>query len=259
MKLLRNFGYSLLFAPLVAFAEQSITMSYENIDSFPWNMKDGSGIDLILLNMTDDALPEVSFKYNQVPWKRCLNNIETNETQGCFTASFKEKRLQHGFYPGTHTGGEVDPALRLHASSYSLYVAKDSKVNVTGKMAIEGLSGKIAAPSGYSIGDDLAKAGYKIDAGGTNTINNFKKLVSGRVAAVAALTLNGDNIILKNLEYAEQIKKIETPLVDKPYYLMFSKQFVKSNPDLADKIWKKSAELRETQEYKDKAGAFLAQ
>jgi len=259
MKLLRNFGYSLLFIPFIAFAEQQVKITYENIDSFPWNMKDGSGIDLILLKMTDDAMPEVSFKYNQAPWKRCLNNIENDTTQACFSASYKEKRLQHGFYPGTHTGGEVDPALRLHSSSYSLYVAKDSNINVTGKMVIEGLNGKIAAPSGYSIGDDLAKAGYKVDAGGTNTKNNFKKLISGRVEAVAALTLNGDNIILKNPEHAKQIKAIETPLVDKPYYLMFSKQFVKANPDLADKIWKKTAELRETQEYKDKAGAFLAQ
>jgi len=259
MKLLRVFVYSLLFLPFIVLAEQQVKITYENIDSFPWNMKDGSGIDLILLKMVDDAMPEVSFKYNQAPWKRCLNNIETDKTQACFSASYKEKRLQHGFYPGTQTGGEVDPALRLHSSSYSLYVTKGSNINVTGKMAIEGLNGKIAAPSGYSIGDDLAKAGYNVDAGGTNTINNFKKLVSGRVAAVAALTLNGDNIILKNLAYAEQIKTIKTPLVDKPYYLMFSKQFVKSNQALADNIWKKIAELRETQEYKDKAGAFLAQ
>lgn len=259
MKVFRKFGCSLLLFPIIAFAEQTVTLTYENVDSFPWNMKNGSGVDLILLNMVDEAMPEVKFKYVQAPWKRCLNNIETGATEGCFTASFKEKRLQHGFYPGTHTGGKVDPVLRLHSSSYSLYVAKDSNINVTGAMTIEGLKGKIAAPSGYSIGDDLAKAGYKIDAGATNTKNNFSKLISGRVAAVAALTLNGDNIILKNSEYAGKIKSIKTPLVDKPYYLMFSKQFVGSNKALAEKIWQKGAELRDTQAFKDKAGVFLAQ
>jgi len=259
MTLFRNICFSLILLPLVSFAEETITLTYENVDSFPWNMKNGSGVDLILLKMMDEALPEVSFKYVQTPWKRCLNNIETGETEGCFTASYKEKRLQHGFYPGTHNGGSVDSELRLHSSSYSLYVPKDSTINVTGKMTIEGLNGKIAAPSGYSIGEDLAKAGYKIDAAATNTNNNFRKLVSGRVAAVAALTLNGDNIILKNPEYASALKKIETPLVDKPYYLMFSKQFINTNKALADKIWQKGAEIRETQAFKDKAGEFLAQ
>ncbi len=126
-------------------------------------------------------------------------------------------------------------------------------------MTIEGLTGKIAAPSGYSIGEDLSKAGYKIDMAATNTKNNFNKLMSGRVAAVAALTLNGDNILLKSPEFAGNIKAIETPLVDKPYYLMFSKQFVGSNKALAEKIWQKGAEIRESQAFKDKAGVFLAQ
>ncbi len=259
MSLFRRVCYFLLVLPVMSFAATTITLTYENVDSFPWNMKNGSGVDLILLKMVDEALPEVSFKYTQAPWKRCLNNIETGESEGCFTASYKEKRLQYGFYPGTHTGGKVDPALRLHSSSYSLYVLKESKIDVTGNMTIEGLTGKVAAPSGYSIGDDLAKAGYKIDSGATNTANNFRKLVAGRVDAVAGLTLNGDNIIKKNSEYAGAIKAIKTPLVDKPYYLMFSKQFISSNQALAEKIWQKIAELRESQAFKDKAGEFLAQ
>ena len=259
MKLFRRICCLLLLLPAAAFSETKVTLTYENVDSFPWNMKDGSGVDLILLKMVDEQMPDVSFEYVQAPWKRCLNNIETGATEGCFTASYKEKRLQHGFYPGTHTGGEVDPALRLHSSSYSLYVAKDSNIDVTGKMTIKGLAGKIAAPSGYSIGDDLAKAGYNIDAGATNTVNNFRKLVSGRVDAVAALTLNGDNILSKNAEYAAGIKAIKTPLVDKPYYLMFSKQFISGNKALAESIWQKAAEVRESQAFKDKAGEFLAQ
>ncbi len=82
--------------------------------------------------MIDEAMPEVKFKYVQAPWKRCLNNIETGETEGCFTASYKEKRLQHGFYPGTHSGGAVDPELRLHSSSYSLLCRERFKCQCNG-------------------------------------------------------------------------------------------------------------------------------
>lgn len=251
-------GLSMLLSAGAVMAEQTVTFTYENVDSYPWNMKDGSGVDLILLKMTDEALPEVTFKYVQAPWKRCLHNIENGITEGCFTASFKEKRLQYGFYPGTHTGGSVDPNLRLHSSSYSLYVKKNSTIDVTGKMTISGLSGKVAAPAGYSIGDDLTKAGYQVDAHSSKTLANFQKLITGRVDAVAALTLNGDNILAKNAKFGSAIKVIKTPLVDKPYYLMFSKQFVGSNKALAEKIWMKAAEIRDSQAFKDKAGEFMA-
>lgn len=208
--------------------------------------------------MVDEAMPEIKFKYNSTPWQRCLHNIETGVTEGCFTASYKDERLKHGFYPGTQSGGAVDPNLRLHSSSYSLYVAKGSTIDVAENLTINNLKGKIAAPTGYSIGDDLAKAGYTIDEQAAKTLSNFKKLAAGRVDAVAALTLNGDNILQKNPDLSNKIMKIETPLVDKPYYVMFSKQFVNSDKALAEKIWSTMAQLRETDEFKDAAGIFLA-
>ena len=239
-------------------AQTNVTLTYEDVDSYPWNLKDGSGIDLILLKMVDEALPEVTFTYAQAPWKRCLANIKTGKVEGCFTASFKEKRKAFGFYPGLHVGAEVNENWRLHASSYSLYVLKDSNIDVDGNLSIKGLKGKVAAPSGYSIGGDLEKAGYTVDATAPKTANNFQKLLLGRVGAVAALTLNGNNILANQEKYSAKIQVIEQPLISKPYYLMLSKQFVSKNKALAEEIWSKIAEIRETKEFKDKAGAFLA-
>jgi polar amino acid transport system substrate-binding protein len=257
-KIVNGLCLALTLGPFSAFAEKTITLSYENVDSYPFAMVDGSGIDLILLKMVDEALPEVAFKYETTPWQRCLHNIETAVSEGCFTASFKEERLKHGFYPGTQAGGAVDPALRLHASSYSLYVPAGSNIEVSEKLSITNLKGKIAVPTGYSIGDDLAKAGYAVDEQSAKTHSNFKKLLAGRVDAVAALTLNGDNILEKDAALKGKIVKVETPLVDKPYYLMFSKQFYSANPELAEKIWNTAAQLRESPEFADAAGAFLA-
>jgi len=258
MNILRCIVLLALFVIPSVYAQTNITLTYENVDSYPWSLKGGKGIDLILLKMVDEALPDVSFKYIEAPWKRCLNNIKTGKTEGCFTASFKEKRLQYGFYPGLHDGGELDENLRLHASSYSLYVLKDSNIGVDGKLSITGLSGKVAVPSGYSIGGDLKNAGYKVDATASKTVNNFQKLLLGRVDTVAALTLNGNNILSKQKKYSDKIKVVEMPLVNKPYYLMLSKQFIAQNKALAEKIWKTIAKIRETKVFKDKAGAFLA-
>lgn len=205
--------------------------------------------------MVDQAMPEVSFKYTQAPWKRCLKNIETNVTEGCFSASFKEKRKTYGYYPG---GDSPNKSQRIHSSSYSLYVLKGANISVIGKLSIDGLNGKVAAPAGYSIGDDLIKKGYQVDAGASLTTHNFEKLLQGRVKAVAALSLNGNNILSKNTKYSDKIQVITPPLIDKPYYLMFSKQFANSNRELVEKIWETIGVLRETQGHKDNAGAYLS-
>lgn len=247
--------YALLFLLPFWVQAQTVTLTYENANSYPWYLTNGSGIDLILLKMVDKALPEVSFEYKQAPWKRCLTNIENNVTEGCFSASFKEKRKAFGLYPG---GGKPDKPRRIHSSSYSLYVLKNSNIDVTSKLTITGLNGKVAAPAGYSIGDDLVKMGYKVDAGASLTNHNFEKLLGGRVNAVAALSLNGNNILSKNKKYSDKIRVVATPLIDKPYYLMFSKSFVSSNKALAEKIWDTIGKLRETAEFKDAAGAFLS-
>ena len=52
--------------------------------------------------------------------------------------------------------------------------------------------------------------------------------------------------------------EVAPPLIDKPYYLMFSKKFANSNKALVEKIWTTIGEVRETQELKDKAGDFLS-
>ena len=238
-------------------AETNITLTYENFDSFPWHMKDGSGVDMILLNMVDTALPEVSFTYTQAPWKRCLDNMKTGEAEGCFAASYKEERQKYGFYPGTYTGGSIDNSLMLRTSGYSLYALKDAQISVSGNFKLTGISGNIAAPAGYSIVGDLQKAGYYVDSVSHNTTANFKKLLAGRVQSVAALTFNADNILEKSTAFSTKIRVITPSLIEKPYFLMFSKQFMATNKSLAEKIWKTSATIRESQAFKEQAGEYL--
>lgn len=234
---------------------QTITLNYEQSNAYPWYIKGGKGLDLILLKMVDDALPEVNFTYKQTPWKRCLHNIQWNVSEGCFSASFKEKRKVFGLYPGGDIPNESE---RIHATSYSLYTLKESLIDVTGELTISGLTGNIAAQTGYSIVGDLTRMGYEVDSGSISTERNFEKLLKGRAVAVAALTLNGNHLLAKNQKYSDKIRVIKTPLIIKPYYVLFSKKFVKDNRVLAEKIWATIAEVRESKLFKAAAQEFLA-
>lgn len=255
--MLKNTAFIIFFLCSYANAQTIITLSYENIDSFPWAMKSGTGVDLILLKMVDESLPTVKFKYNSVPWKRCLNNIKIAKSDGCFTASYKESRLIYGHFPGTVNGGLPNKSLSLHTTNYSLYSLKNNEIVVEKDFVIKGVNGKIATPAGYSIGEDFVNAGYEVDMQGTTTRNNFSKLIAKRIEAVAALTLNGNYILANDPMLSEHITEITPPLVEKAYYLMFSKQFYSANPDLAQQIWDRISTLKNTKKFKDKMKMYL--
>lgn len=243
---------SLLFCQ-ISFAAEKVLLMGEDADSFPFSMKDKSGLDFILLNMVDEKLAEIEFEYKLVPWQRCLESIKSNAAQGCFTASFKTKRLAFGSYP--MKGDKPDENLRLHSSSYTLYTTKgnEGSVKVNG-LDITGLNGMISVTRGYSIGDDLKGKGYKVDATSSKSISSFKKLAAGKVQYVAELSQSGDAIISK---FDGKLVAIKPDLITKPYYLMFSNAFIKKNKALTDKIFATIASVRESAEFKKASNDWL--
>ncbi|MBP9680257.1 MAG: transporter substrate-binding domain-containing protein [Bacteriovorax sp.] len=241
-----------------AFAEQEIKLFFEDADYYPYSMKNKTGLDLLLLDMVGKKIG-VKFSYTPVPWERCLSTIQSGDVDGCFSASFKEKRMENGDYPMAL--GKADETKRLHTTSYSIFVrAEDvAKYKIKG-LDIEGLNKDkdvIATTMGYSITDDYKKAGYKVDDGGTRTDLNMNKLLKGRVSVFAAMTEEVD-FYLERPEYKGKIIKLTPPVVDKAYYLMLSKKFTSAHADTAKKIWETILEVRESKKFKEQSAAFLA-
>ena len=115
--------------------------------------------------------------------------------------------------------------------------------------------GAVGAQPGYSIIEMLKGQGVKVDDGGKTADDNLKKVLSGRVDAAALQTLEGNNS-LTNEEFAAKIEKVTPTLVDKPFFLMLSKQFVGKYGEFSKEIWNTVAQLRESAEFKAKAAAF---
>jgi polar amino acid transport system substrate-binding protein len=221
-------------------------------------MKNKTGLDLNLLEAVAKKVG-VKFVYTLVPWERCLSTMQSGDADGCFSASFKEKRMENGDYP--MKDGKADDSKRLHTTSYSIFARTEDAAKYTIKgLDIEGLAkdkDQIASTLGYSIGDDYKKAGYKVDETATKSEMNMNKLLNGRVSVFAVMTQEGEYLSNKP-EYKGKITKLAPPVVDKAYYLMLSKKFTAAHGDLAKKIWDTIAEVRESKEFKDQSTAFLA-
>jgi len=227
-----------------------ITFACENKQDFPTIMGQGKkileenpGMGVEMLNRLEKKL-NLTITIKRMPWKRCLSKLEQGEIDGLFTASYKDKRKKFGRYP--EVDGKVDPNRRFSSASYALYRIKGSDVQFDGKKF--NIKGKVGAPAGYSIVDDLRKKGLKIDEG-PSTLNDFKKLIKGRIKAVAALEMTGDFYLMMNENLNQKIEKIFPLIVEKPYYFMLSHQFYEKNKDLSEKIWDTMSIIRETPEF----------
>lgn len=239
-------AYLVLFSAS-AFAEvKKMTFVCEDKEDFPALMSDGSdmnatkpGVAVEILKTAGKNLG-VEIEIRRVPWKRALEiELATNIADGLFPVSFKKEREVFGAYP--MKDGKVDESRRFSTLTYSFYRLKNSGTDYDGN-ELSNLKGKIGAPRGYSIVDDLRKKGYTVEES-NSTLSDLKKLSLDRVGAVAALEMSGDYILRANPDLNGSVEKISKPISTKSYYFMLSHGFVKSNPELAEKLWDEIAAI----------------
>ncbi len=229
-------------------AKETITLCFERADVPPWRTINGQGHNFDLLRQVE-ARADVTFDYQSMPWKRCLAQVRANEVGGAFAVSFKPDRLEIGAYPG---GSNPDANRRLHIDRYMLLRRKGSKVDWDGK-ELKHLDGAVGVQLGYSVGDFLRGLKVPVDEGSQRSMELAQKLVAGRIGA-AALG-GGDSMMIMRSAVGSQLEMLPIPLTEKPYFLMLSHALVKSNPKLADKIWKSIEEVRNSPAYRKQVGA----
>jgi polar amino acid transport system substrate-binding protein len=233
-------GCLLLAAP--GRAEQKITLCLENRDVLPWRNMALGGLNFELLKRVEKKL-DVSFQYQLLPWKRCLARLKANEVDGAFTVSYSEERQQYGIFPGA---AAPDPTLRMQSARYYLVRKKGSAIDWDGRR-LQAVDGKIGFQLGYSIGELLRELRVPIDESKDTMDTVGRKLVTGRIAAAAVF--DSDLPGLLQGPHGARLEMVGTPLVDKPYYLMLSRQLVATDPALSQRIWKAVEEVRDGREY----------
>lgn len=231
---------------------------YEDQDSYPWVLKDGTGLNLSLMKILAVKL-NTEIILTSVPWKRCLEDLKKGDVfDGAFAASYKEDRLEFGRYP-TLNGlkeGKPNENKRLHRNEYSLYVLKDEKTIRWDGNIIYGVD-VVGSLPGYSINDFLKKLNIRVDDGTRMPLGVFEKLISKRYRAIAMQDYRADYVLKQKSELNNQIKKILPPLEKKSYYLMLSAKMFEKEKDYSNLIWDKIEEIRNSKEYKNMFEEFF--
>lgn len=230
----------------------SMKLCVDSVEVFPWVVEGRDGLNIVQLKMVGAKLG-VKFDIVRIPWERCLDEMRQGNMDGAFAASFKPDRLTKGVYPGG--GDKPDTTKYMMMDGYTLFRAKGSTIGFDGKTITNLNGGAVGAQQGYSVIDQLKTMNVRVDDGTRSAADTLRKLVSGRLGAAALQTLEGENA-LQQPEFAGKVEKVTPPLIEKPYYLMLSKQFYGKYGDFSKQVWDTVASVRESGEYKKAMANF---
>lgn len=230
-----------------------VTLCYEDQDVRPWRYRDGGGLNFQLL---DSAARQagIILRYEATSWRRCLARLRDNEVDGIFAASFRADRLTFGAYPG---GASPDIGKRLHMDRFVLMRRKGESLNWDGR-SLSHVEGAIGIQSGYSVGEQLRGLGVTVDEGAASAVDLVRKLASGRVAGAALLAGEASRILDHNADLRSQVELLPVPLIEKPYYLMFSHAFLQLQPQQAEELWRAVEQVRTSVAYQSLERRTLA-
>lgn len=234
--------------PGQALAERvTLRLAYEDRELFPYYLGAGPsipeqpGLSIEMVRLLATQIPELDIVLQRMPWRRCLNNLQSGDADALI-ASYSDERRSIGLYP--MRSGKLDDGARIDTRRYFFYVRRGSAVTWDGHK-LSGSERPIGAPNGYSIVDDLKRSGHSVEES-PSTLNDLSKLVLGRVGAVAAQESIGDFYWRhRTHNFQAQVIKLPVPISTKDYYLMLSHQFAEKHPELTTKIWRAVRQIRE--------------
>ncbi len=216
-------------------------------ESYPWQFNDRPGVLVHMMRMVEQGVAG-KFIIQAKPWKRCLSELSSGQVHAAFKASYSAERAAEGVvYPMVAERLDVDK--RLLTDRYSLYRRKGTPVEWDGKRLTA--DGIVGAQTGFSVVAQLRGLGATVDDGTRQASASLQKLLRGRVVAVALQTQEGDTLLARNPEFAANIERMQTALVEKPYFLVFSRSFFAEHETHARLIWSTIARVRESTEYKN--------
>lgn len=239
-----------------------LRLCVDETPQFPWRLppKDRQtapqGLDYLLLELAAQRIG-LKVEFTPLPWRRCLSELPRGLHDGLLAASFRPERLELGVYPMRQD--QPDESLRMRRESYSLYKLASQPLGWDGKaisVPPDQPPPVLGAQSGYSIVEQLRGLGFKVDEGTRSADSNLDKLLKGRVQAVALLTGDGDDALRRESRWARAVQRLDPPLVEKSYFLIYSRAFFSANESLARQLWSELAAARESAAFR-KAEAEL--
>lgn len=237
----RYFSWLLWFLPCCCLA-QDVSLAYGDQAFPPYQMGQGRLIDsepglAIDVVLQTAQMLGIQVKLQRMPVKRLLHELELEQLDGAIGYSFTVDRAEYLAYPPALQDGTTapDPSRRLYRVSYYLFSRPD--------FIPRGLGNGLDGLTQYRIGvlKESAIAGFLFQQGisyeATRTAEqNLEKLKMGRLDLVVG---PGEPMgrLIRSLGWQNEIRRSGESLLERDYFLVFSKAFCRNNASVCERWW----------------------
>jgi len=200
-------------------------------------------LDVFLVDLLSQR-SAVAIEPQVLPWRRCLIEAQNGRFDGVFGLSHSPERAQWAAFP--ERNGQPNEALRLRRDSYHWYVRREQAPQWDGQR-LTGLGQPlVGAVAGYSVIGVLRARGYRVDERAGTVIANLRMLALGRVDVAALLRSEAEPWLQREAALAAQLRRLDPPLLEHSYYLVFGKPFRQAQGDRVQRLWAELPALRES-------------
>ena len=204
---------------------------------------DGGHFSLMLLRQTGDALPDLRLTLKALPWMRCLILASRGEVDAILGASHTPERARDLVYPRA-ADGEPDAARRLFMQGYRLLRRSGDALDTDGAR-FTGLTGLVGVERGHSAAAIALEAGGSTDENHADVNAMLAKLRSGRLGGALVAEPQYASLLAQP-GALDGLEAVPTPLRQRAYYLVFSRDFARREPLLVERLWNEAVRQRDT-------------
>lgn len=231
-----------------------LKLCFEDTSVYPWITGDDKGLVLFELAMVEKDLNQ-KFEYIRLPWRRCLQDVQSGRVHAAIAASFNSERAAWGSYPQL-PDGSLNRELRLHTDSFHVFRRIDSPVRWLNQR-FENLGAQaVGVQLGYSVGRNIEELGYPVKT--ARSAEDLTRMLELGVIQVAVLQHFEARRLLKSKPDLNRVM-VEEGLAVKvaDQYLLFNSQFYAGDEALVKSIWAAIERARKSKKYQEEEALML--
>ncbi|GEM_PF-1142006 len=222
--------------PLLTSAPPSTDLSSVSSKTEINNPASGLLIDLMGYAINDLNLTLEVVRY---PWQRCIAKFKSGDMDAIAGLVWQKEYEEWAVFP--MQAGHPDDNYRLWNANYSIYVAKDSKIQWDG-VNFDGLDKGASAPQGLFIENSLkylqafsSKLYFPADGLRLVSLNHLDAYVMETAQGRA---------LIKQHALEGQLKELAIPFADTSWFVPVSSKWAAKNPDLTQQFWQSLKQAR---------------
>lgn len=231
----------------------ALKFCFEETPALPWRSRQKRGLYFDLFNAVARQL-DLRFEYYPQPWRYCLAEVAAGRMDGAFAVALSpERRLVFAYPPGApNNEGDV-----LRVDVTVLIRRKGTAVTVVDGRIV-GTDKPVGVLPAYAVADDLARMGWSLDTASRDHLAQLARLSRGELDAIVLSAFRWDQLRAAGGVALDNLEALPEPLLTKRHFLGLSHPFVAAHPELAERLWATTREIRNSAWYREREAAAVA-